>query len=215
MTTYEKQHCWSLLLRLFHWVFALSIVCLITTGFYIHDPWTNTMIEGEGAAWTMSFIRYIHYIAAYTFAAAVATRVFLYIFGNKQERIWDILPITPRNLKNLYRTLLNYSYISDKHDERLGHNLLAGTSYLITLFAALFMILSGFYMLYPEIAFWQNLGFKLIGNQQWARFLHHCTMWWFMIFAVIHIYFLIWNDNKYPDGLISSMFTGVKFKHKA
>jgi len=215
MTTYEKHHCWSLLLRLFHWVFALSIICLVTTGFYIHDPWTNTMIEGEGAGWTMSLIRYIHYVAAYTFAAAVATRLFLYIFGNKQERIWDILPITPRNLKNLYRTLLNYSYISDKHDERLGHNLLAGTSYLITLFAALFMVLSGFYMLYPEIAFWQNLGFKLIGNQQWARFLHHCTMWWFMIFAVIHIYFLIWNDNKYPDGLISSMFTGVKFKHKA
>ena len=215
MATYEKHHCWSLLLRLFHWMFALSIIFLVTTGFYINDPWTNTMIEGGGSAWTMSFIRYIHYIAAYTFASAVAIRLFLYIFGNKQERILDILPVTGRNLKNLYRTLLNYSYISDKHDERLGHNILAGTSYLITFFAALFMILSGFYMLYPEVAFWQTWGFKLIGNQQWARFLHHLVMWWFMIFALIHIYFLIWNDSKYPEGLISSMFTGVKFKHKA
>jgi len=214
MAIYEKHHCWSILLRLFHWMFALSIIFLVTTGFYINNPWTNTMIEGS-AAWPMAYMRYIHFLAAYTFASAVAIRLFLYIFGNKQERILDILPVTGRNLKNLFKTLLNYSYISDKHDDRLGHNILAGASYLITFFAALFMILSGFYMLYPEVPFWQSLGVKLLGSQQWARFLHHCVMWWFMIFAVIHIYFLIWNDNKHPEGLISSMFTGVKFKQKA
>jgi len=214
MATYEKHQCWSVLLRLFHWMFALSIIFLVTTGFYINDPWTNTMIEGS-AAWPMAYMRYIHFIAAYTFSSAIAIRLFLYIFGNKQERILDVLPVTGRNIKNLFSTVLLYSYISDKHDERLGHNLLAGTSYLITFFAALFMILSGFYMLYPEASFWQNLGVKLLGSQQLARFLHHCVMWWFMIFAVIHIYFLIWNDNKYPEGLISSMFSGVKFKQKA
>jgi len=213
MATYEKHHCWSLLLRLFHWMFALSIVTLITTGFYINNPWTNTMIEGNASWFIMSIMRYIHYIAAYTFASAVMVRLFLYIFGNAQERVWDILPITPRNIKNLFRTLMLYSYISDKHDERLGHNILAGSMYLITFFAALFMILSGFYMLYPEIFFWQSWGGKIIGSQQWARFLHHCTMWWFMIFAVIHVYFIIWNDIKGPEGLISSIFTGVKFKH--
>ncbi len=215
MATYEKHHCWSILLRLFHWMFVLSIISLVTTGFYINNPWTNTMIEGGTTSLAMTYMRYIHFIAAYTLSSAVAIRIFLYLFGNKQERILDILPVTGRNLKNLYRTLLNYSYISDKHDDRLGHNILAGTSYLITFFAALFMILSGFYMLYPEVSFWQTWGTKLIGNQQWARFLHHLVMWWFMIFALIHIYFLIWNDNKYPEGLISSMFTGVKFKHKA
>ena len=229
MTTYEKHHCWSLLLRLFHWMFALSIICLLTTGFYINNPWTNTMIEG-GAAWpVMSNMRQFHYIAAYTFSAAVMIRFFLYLFGNAQERILDILPITPRNLKNLLKTLLLYSYISDEHDDRLGHNILAGSMYLITFFAALFMILSGFYMLYPEVSlrpewgagflpeitFWQGLGVKLFGSQQWARFLHHCVMWWFMIFAVIHIYFVIWNDIKGPEGLVSSIFTGVKFKHRA
>ncbi len=214
MATYEKHHCWSILLRLFHWMFVLSIISLVTTGFYINNPWTNTLIEGGTTSLAMTYMRYIHFIAAYTLSAAVAIRLFLYIFGNKQERILDVLPVTGRNLKNLYRTLLNYSYISDKHDDRLGHNILAGTSYLITFFAALFMILSGFYMLYPEVSFWQSWGVKLLGSQQGARFLHHCVMWWFMIFAVIHIYFLIWNDNKNPEGLISSMFTGVKFKHK-
>ncbi len=214
MATYEKHHCWSVLLRLFHWMFALSIVFLVVTGFYINNPWTNTLLEGS-ASFPMAMMRYIHFIAAYTLSSAVLIRLFLYIFGNAQERIWDILPITGRNINNLKMTLLQYSYISEKHDERLGHNILAGLAYLITFLAALLMIASGFYMLFPEIPFWEKWGLMLFGSQQFARFLHHLTMWWFMIFAVIHIYLCIWNDCKEPEGLISSIFTGAKFKHKA
>jgi Ni/Fe-hydrogenase 1 B-type cytochrome subunit len=213
MATYEKHHCWSILLRLFHWMFALSIVFLVVTGFYINNPWTNTLIEGS-ASFPMAIMRYIHFIAAYVLSSAVLIRLFLYIFGNAQERIWDILPITRRNLNNLKMTLLQYSYISDKHDERLGHNILAGLAYLITFTAALLMIASGFYMLFPEVAFWEKWGLMIFGSQQSARFLHHLTMWWFMIFAVVHIYLTIWNDCSEPEGLISSMFTGDKFNRE-
>lgn len=214
MATYERYYCWSVLLRLFHWMFALSIVFLVVTGFYINTPWTNTLIEGS-ASFPMAIMRYIHYIAAYTLSAAVLIRLFLYIFGNAQERVWDILPISKRNINNLKMTLLQYSYISDKHDERLGHNLLAGLTYLVTFIAAVFMIFSGFYMLYPEAPFWAKWGVMLFGSQQFARYLHHLIMWWFMIFAVAHIYLCIWNDCTEPEGLISSIFTGAKFKHKA
>jgi Ni/Fe-hydrogenase 1 B-type cytochrome subunit len=214
MATYEKHYCWSVLLRLFHWMFALSIVFLVVTGFYINTPWTNTMIEGS-ASFPMATMRYIHFISAYVLSSAVLIRLFLYIFGNAQESILDILPTTKRNRNNLKMTLLQYSYIRDEHDERLGHNILAGLSYLFTFIAALLMILSGFYMLYPEAAFWAKWGMFVFGSQQSARFLHHLIMWWFMIFAVIHVYLCIWNDCKEPEGLISSIFTGAKFKHKA
>ncbi len=153
----KNIHCWSILLRLFHWMFALSIVFLVVTGFYINNPWTNTLLEGS-ASFPMAIMRYIHFIAAYVLSSAVLIRLFLYIFGNAQERIWDILPITRRNLNNLKMTLLQYSYISDKHDERLGHNILAGLAYLITFIAALLMIASGFYMLFPEVPFWEKWG---------------------------------------------------------
>jgi Ni/Fe-hydrogenase 1 B-type cytochrome subunit len=214
MATFEKQQCWSILLRLFHWMFALSIVFLVTTGFYINNPWTNTMIEGS-ASFPMAYMRYIHYIAAYTFSSAVVIRLFLYFFGNAQERVWDILPFTKRNLNNLKMTLLQYSYISDKHDERLGHNILAGLTYLFTFLIAVTMIISGFFMLFPEIPFWEGWGLALFGSQQSARFLHHLLMWWFMIFAVIHVYFCIWTDTHSPEGSISSIFNGVKFTPKS
>ncbi|MGW8192719.1 MAG: Ni/Fe-hydrogenase, b-type cytochrome subunit [Desulforhopalus sp.] len=214
MATYERHYCWSILLRLFHWMFALSIVFLAATGLYINNPWTNTMIEGS-ASFPMATMRYIHYIAAYVFASAVIIRLFLYFFGNAQERVWDILPVTRRNINNLKMTLLQYSYISDRHDDRLGHNILAGILYLLTFFAAVFMICSGFFLLYPENSFWAGWGVTLFGSQQVARYLHHVLMWWFIIFAVIHIYFCIWNDCQKPEGLISSIFTGDKFKHSA
>jgi Ni/Fe-hydrogenase 1 B-type cytochrome subunit len=214
MATYERHYCWSVLLRLFHWMFALSIVFLAVTGFYINNPWTNTMIEGT-TSFPMATMRYIHFISAYVLSSAVLIRLFLYIFGNAQERIWDILPVTKRNLNNTKMTLLQYSYISSKHDERLGHNILAGLAYLLTFIAALLMIFSGFFLLYPESGFWAKWGLVLFGSQQFARFLHHLVMWWFMIFAVIHVYLCIWNDCIEPEGLISSIFTGAKFKHKA
>ena len=53
---YEKKKCWSILLRLYHWAFALSIVTLCITGFYINSPWTNSMQEGS-ASWPMAYAR--------------------------------------------------------------------------------------------------------------------------------------------------------------
>ena len=212
---YEKKKCWSILLRLYHWAFALSIVTLCITGFYINSPWTNSLQEGS-ASWPMAMTRFIHFIAGYVFTAAVLTRIFLYLFGNKQERILEHLPVTPRNIKNLFNTIFRYSYLKGGHDaDRLGHNVLAGITYVITIAAALFQLVSGFYMLFPEIAIWEKYGVMIFGSQQMARYIHHLLMWWFMIFALIHIYLTIWNDVKQPEGLISSIFTGVKFTHKA
>ncbi len=210
--TYEKKKCWSILLRLYHWAFALSIIFLVVTGFYINNPWTNTMQEGS-MTWGMTYLRYIHFVAGYVFTAAVLVRIFLYIFGNAQERITDALPITGRNIRNLWKTLLQYSYISDDHDDRLGHNVLAGLTYVVTIIAAVFQLVSGFYLLFPEVPAWEVWGVTIFASQQNARWIHHLLMWWFIIFAFIHIYLVIWNDVQEPEGLVSAIFTGDKFKH--
>jgi Ni/Fe-hydrogenase 1 B-type cytochrome subunit len=194
-------------------MYALSIVFLVTTGFYVNSPWTGTMIEGS-AAFPMATMRYIHFIAAYVFSAAVLLRLYLYIFGNAQERLWGMMPINRRNIKNLIMTLKQYTYLSDKHDDRLGHNVFAGIYYFVTLIFAILMIASGFFMLYPEVPFWQGWGLALFGSQQSARYLHHITMWWFIFFPVLHVYFCIWNDCEKPEGMISAMFNGAKFKQK-
>jgi Ni/Fe-hydrogenase 1 B-type cytochrome subunit len=207
---YERHQAWSILLRLFHWSFVLSIVVLVTTGLYVHFPWTNTMVIGT-STFPVATMRYIHFIAGFVFTAALLVRLYLLVFGNKQERFWDFLPITPRNIGNLFSTLKYYLYLTDEHDHRLGHNALAGIAYFVTFLAAMAQIVSGFYMLYPESVFWQKWGFLFLGPQQQGRGIHYLLMWYFIFFAAVHIYIVVWNDNRSKEGLISSIFTGTKY----
>jgi Ni/Fe-hydrogenase 1 B-type cytochrome subunit len=207
---YEQKYAWSILLRLYHWCFALSIVVLVVTGLYIHYPWSNTMLEGS-RSFPVANMRYIHFLAGFVFTAAMLARIFLWFFGNRQERIWDFIPVTPSNIKNLFSTLKYYTYLSDEHDHRAGHNVLAGIFYLITFVVAILQIISGFYLLYPESVFWQGKGLMLFGAQQQGRYLHYLFMWYFMFFAAIHVYIVVWNDLMSKEGLISSIFTGSKY----
>ncbi len=77
---YQRYQAWSVLLRLFHWSFALSIVTLTVTGLYIHFPWTNTLVEGSGR-FPMATMRYIHFIAGFVFTAALLVRLYLLLLG--------------------------------------------------------------------------------------------------------------------------------------
>jgi Ni/Fe-hydrogenase 1 B-type cytochrome subunit len=208
--TYERKRVWSLLFRLYHWFFAFSITALIVTGFYITCPWTSGTAEGSGI-FPVAEVRYWHFLSGYVFVAALMVRFYLLLFGNPQERIMDILPVNKRNIMNLFSTIARYSYVSDRHDHRYGHNLLAGMAYLATFAAGIVQIVSGFFLLFPESGFWQNWGTALFHTQQDARFVHHLTMWFFILFIGVHLYFAVWNDIRSPEGLISSIFNGEKF----
>jgi len=210
---YEKKYVWSILFRLCHWALALSIVFLVVTGFYINDPWTNTWIENS-RTFPVADMRYYHFLAGFVFTAAVLVRLILYLIGNRQERIFNALPVTPGNVRNFFSTFAYYGYATDSHEERLGHNTLAGLTYLFTYAVATAQLVSGFYMLYPESVTWQSWGLPLFGTQQQARFIHHLLMWYFLIFAFVHFYLLVWNDVRSPEGMISSIFNGYKFKPK-
>ncbi len=210
---YERKTAWGPLLRLYHWSFALSILALAVTGFYIHAPWTSTANEGSGS-FPMADWRYYHFVAGYVFTAAVLVRLYLLVFGNREERFLGFAPVTGRNIKNVFTTLAYYLYLTDRGGHRLGHNALAGTFYLFTLLFAVFQMISGFSLLYPESGFWQTVAGKIFGVQQEIRFYHFVFMWYFLTFALVHVYIVAWNDVWSPEGLISSIFTGDKFLPK-
>lgn len=208
---FEKTYVWGILLRLFHWSLVISMIFLVVTGLYIGDPWTNTLQLHTGE-FPMGDMRYYHFLAGYLFTAAILLRIYLLIFGNKHERIWDFLPITPEKIASLFRTIGRYLYIYSSPKRKLGHNVLAGTVYTITIVAAVFQIIGGFFLLFPEAGFWQNLGGAIYGTQQCARFIHHLLMWYFIVFAFIHLYIIVWDEFRLPQGLVSSIIRGTKFK---
>lgn len=209
---FEKYRAFGKLYRITHWVFAIACITLMFTGYYIYDPWFTTMLEVGARDFTVANMRFIHFVAAYAFMGAVIARLYLWFFGNKQERITDALPVTPRNLKNFWGAILNYLYIKF-HVPRLGHNALAGSTYFITFLLSMVMIFSGLYLLFPESAQLQAWGGAVFGSQQQARFVHFILMFYFIFFAMVHIYIAIWNDVMFGEGLVSAIISGSKFLH--
>ncbi|HFC98156.1 MAG TPA: Ni/Fe-hydrogenase, b-type cytochrome subunit [Thermosulfurimonas dismutans] len=208
---YRRVFVWSWALRLFHWSFALSCAVLLLTGIYIHSPPFTTKWAEFKPQYLMATLRYYHFAAAYVFMAAVAVRLYLLFFGNRYERFTDFLPINRRNIHSLWQSLKFYLYLTDEHEWRMGHTVLAGTIYFLLFLAAIVMSLTGLYMLYPDISWISKMGVTLFGSLQMARFIHYILHWCFIFFVIVHLYIAIWNDFKAPEAIISGAFSGSKF----
>jgi len=207
---YEKKHAWSALLRLYHWTLVLSVSVLTFTGLYIRYPFVSSLTGG--GQFPMANIRYIHFITSYIFTGAIIVRVYLAIFGNRHESLRRIVPDMPKTLKDAWRAGRSYFTMDIYNHKGVGHNGLAVITYTVTIIIAILEIISGFYLLYPESAFWQGWGLMIFGPQQQARFIHHLIMWYFIIFTMGHVYIVIGNEILHPDGMLSSMVGGWKFK---
>ncbi len=208
---YRRVFVWSWALRIFHWTFAISCVVLILTGVYIHYPPITTKWAEFRPQYLMGTLRYYHFVAAYFFMAALAVRFYLMLFGNRYERFTDFLPINRRNIRSFWRSLKFYLYITDEHEWRMGHTVLAGTIYFALFVAATVMTLSGLYLLYPDVGWISKMGVFLFGSIQMARFVHYILHWCFIFFVIVHIYIAIWNDFKAPEAIISGAISGSKF----
>lgn len=209
--TYKSYHIWSWTLRIFHWTFAISIIILIFTGLIINNPPVLSSFTVEKANFFFSNVRHLHFIAGYFLISAMILRLYLLFFGNKYEKIADFIPINKQNFKSLIHTIKYYLYLTPHSEGAKGHNVLAGTIYVLTFLVSLIMILTGLYMLYPETGWIKSLGSFLFGTQQSARALHYLLFWFFPIFILTHLYILVWHEIREPEGLISSIVSGKKF----
>lgn len=210
MRVYRRVKVWGVLLRLYHWAFALSILTLFMTGYYIHNPFALGPWEGTPTNFLMAKVRFVHFVAGYIFIAALLVRFYLLFFGNRYERFTDFIIFRPRNLGRLIHTIKGYLYV-EEHESHGGHNPLAGTVYLCVLILSVFMALSGLFMLYPEGGLWASWGVAIFGTQQVARLFHYLLFWVYLVFVMIHVYLVIWNDIFGTEGIISSIFSGRKF----
>ncbi len=207
---YYRVFVWSGTLRLFHWTLAFSTFILILTGIYIHYPPITTKWAEFKPLYIMATLRYWHFAAGYFFICALAVRFYLFFAGNQYERPTDFLPINKRNLKSLVYNIKFYLYLTDEHECRMGHTILAGTIYFVLFICGVVMGLTGLYLLYPETPTIAKIGHELFGTPQQARLIHYLLNWFFIFFILVHLYIAIWNDFNAPDAIISGAFSGSK-----
>jgi len=105
--------------------------------------------------------------------------------------------------------------IYDYKNIHVGHNNVAAISYLVMFILAIIMIFTGF-GLYSDNATWflpKMFAWvpEFLGGDMNTRVLHHLTMWGFILFALIHVYLVLYHDWLEGRGETSAMISGYKF----
>ena len=208
-----KRYIWELPVRWSHWVNATCIFTLSVTGLFIAYPFS---VGKTPADFYMGWVRFVHFVAAYTFAVSVASRVAWSFLGNKYANWKEFFPMFSARGRKKTLAMLRYYFFIDKNvPETIGHNPLATTAYTLLFAFYILMIVTGF-TLYSTHAP-QGILFKLFGwvqvifTTQTIRLLHHISMYAIFGFMVNHIYSAWLMDIKEHGAEISSMFSGYRF----
>src|ERR1039457_3948829 len=208
---YEK-YVWECPVRATHWVNVIAIIVLAVTGIFIGTAKTMAL---DTSQFFMGWVRFVHFVAAYTFAVSVLARIYWMFAGNKYASWREFFPILHKDgRQHMLETLKYYSFINKSAPHTVGHNTLAGTAYSAVILLYLVMMGTGF-ALYSERAP-MSITHKLTGwllvmfSNQGLRLTHHMVMWLLIGFAIHHLYSAWLMDVKERGGVLSSIFGGYK-----
>lgn len=219
----RRVYVWELPVRLFHCVNALAVVTLAVTGYMIGRP-LSLPTSGEASfSYVFGWIRFVHFVAAFVFFFNFLARIYWAFVGNRFARWDNFVPLSPRQfLRQLAEAIevLKVDVLQVKIQPMfsVGHNALAGWTYFLTFLAFVFQSVTGFGLYAAMSRSWLPHLFvwivPLMGGDFAVRQWHHLAMWFFVIFAMVHVYLAFYHDWVEGRGEISSMANGWKFVEK-
>ena len=215
-TISRKLYVWQLPVRLYHWVNAIAIVALASTGYLIGSPPALQSASEASFGYWFGIVRFVHFVAAFVFFFNFLFRIYWGFVSNRFAK-WDqFIPYKPSQWKEILHVLcLDILQICTKPIKSMGHNALAGFTYFLIFLAFLFQAATGFGMYSAMSDSWLPNLFAwivpLMGGDFAVRQWHHAMMWFFIIFSMIHVYLVFYHDYVEGRGTISSMAGGWKF----
>lgn len=209
----ETVYVWDLPVRITHWVNVASILVLSVTGYYIANPFITTSGPAVNQ-FLMGTVRFIHFTVAFVFTASVLFRIYWAFAGNKYARWSQFLPATRGRRRALLKMIGYYTFFRREPPAEVGHNPLAGATYigLYVLFGL--QIVTGF-ALYSQPfdgGFWKTaFGWIItVFGAPVVRLVHDLIMYLIIAFTIHHVYSAVLIDTEERSGLVSSIVTGYK-----
>ncbi|MCC7327675.1 MAG: Ni/Fe-hydrogenase, b-type cytochrome subunit [Burkholderiales bacterium] len=213
----EPVYVYEAPVRLWHWVMVVAMLFLMGTGYMIGRP--PPSIGGEATFhYFFGYIRMIHFIAAMVFAVAFAVRVYWAFVGNHSSRAIFLPPVWNLSWwRGLFSQLGYYLFLKKESERWVGHNPLAQLAmFAMYTLGSLFIIITGL-ALYAEAWGWGTwpmniMGwvFVVFGDPQMVRTLHRLTMWYLLLFAVIHVYMVFREDIMSGQSVVGTMISGIR-----
>jgi Ni/Fe-hydrogenase 1 B-type cytochrome subunit len=212
----RRVYVWELPVRFYHWLNALAILVLVVTGFFIASPPALISNDEAHERFWMGWVRILHFIFAYVFFFNFLFRLYWGFVGNKYANWKQFIPTSKRFFQELWQVFkMDILMLKGKEHLSIGHNAMAGFIYFFTFLAFLVQCLTGFGLYaamsdwwFPKLFAWVPY---LFGGDIMMRQVHHWAMWFFILFAVIHVYLVFYHDYVEGRGEISSMGGGWKF----
>jgi len=166
----------------------------------------------------MATMKTVHFYTAIIFALTVASRIAWMFVGSYYARWHQFVPVGKRRRGDVFGMLKFYMLLSKEPPLNVGHNPLAGMTYLLVFALYLTMILTGFAMYSISatgyMQMWEFL-VPIFGGVQMARWIHHVAMWFLLGFVAHHIWSAMLVSRVEGMGLIDSLFSGYKFLPKS
>jgi Ni/Fe-hydrogenase 1 B-type cytochrome subunit len=216
MSQMRKVYVWQLPVRVYHWVNALCIVALSLTGFLIGKPIALQNATEASFSYWFGIVRFIHFGFAFLFFFNFVARTYWGFIGNDYARWYHFIPFKKKQWQEIFAVLrIDIFQVSNKPIDSVGHNSLAAFTYFLTFIVFLLQSLTGFALYadmstswFPQLFAWIS---PILGGDLLTRQIHHILMWFFIIFAMIHVYLVFYHDYVEKRGVTSSMIGGWKF----
>lgn len=212
----ERVYVWDVVVRVTHWTIALSILVLTATGIYLGHPFLVTPGQAR-FHFVTGWAKVIHFYGSIAFTLAVIARVWWMLAGPRHAGWRNFVPVCRRRWRDLRETLLFYLLIRRSPPVTIGHNPLAGLSYLAVFGMYLAMIATGLALYAVSSRSYMHVFAFLVPvfhGVQWTRLIHHATMWGILAFAVAHTFFALLTSRNEKNGELDSIFSGYKFLPK-
>jgi Ni/Fe-hydrogenase 1 B-type cytochrome subunit len=185
-----------LLIRIHHWVMAISVVILTVTGFHLSQPFSWLAVK-------MSSVRKLHYIFGFIALANLVAHVAFYIITKTYN---DIL-LRWRNIKDIPSFVKYFLFLSEPHPNFGKYN--PGQRLIFCSWAIMLFIggIAGLATYFPQKAVFIN---KFFGGLQGIKWIKYLTAVFFAATIPIHLYLVFSED----PAKLQAIFTGYVKKAK-
>jgi len=225
---YKKVERMTAFMRFNHWVVAICMVAAVVTGLYIGHPYYQSYIADPAVdKYVMAWNRWIHFMSAIIFDVSSIVVAYLYFFSRFEKPYKKLLP-TPKNIWEFLMVLLNLVTFN----RTKGFDSTHGDSFNAVFFFVFHLLL--LWMLFTGLQLYVHglpHGLSSIGGwwpaalhiaTDWTvavcggtymdvRWWHHASMYFIIVWVMIHIYYQVWRTIYWQEGDIGIVVGGSKF----
>ncbi|GAB4262306.1 MAG: Ni/Fe-hydrogenase, b-type cytochrome subunit [Deferrisomatales bacterium] len=216
----------TVIMRILHWVLALSIVACFVTGLYIATPMVLRPVGyGPSDTLVMGSVRLVHFVFAMLVDVAFLVWFYLFFFSLEHPFVQSILPFG-RRLGEAGQMLRHYFTLKHKPPTQDPDvDPLNAYGFLLIHFLVFVQMITGFALMRPTfshanslVPLWpwilrvsEQLSVAVFGTIVTVRQVHHLAAFVIVALAMVHIYLQVWRDIFWTEGHISVVVSGYKY----